>query len=319
MTATRLDHCENLPPGQRLLTSSLRRAIRLTLKPFFNRHTPVWLLRRVLNLMARISRPAAGVQRHADSLGGVPCELWLPEAAPSAEGVVLYLHGGAYIAGSPATHRGLASHLALQCGQPVWVPDYRLAPEHAYPAALDDALACYQALLEQELDGSEITVAGDSAGGGLALALALKLRDEGLPLPGKLVTLSPWTDLSLDGQHDENQADEIMLSWPGLDRGAQAYAGDRRTLPWVSPVYGDLTGLPPLLVIVGSEEILLGDSERLTELARQCGQQVHLVVYEGLWHVFVAHAGALHAADDAIARISAFIAGEPRFPAEAGD
>lgn len=319
MTANRIDHCESMPPGQKLLAGTLRRAIRVSLKPFFNPHTPIWILRGGLNTMARISRPASGVTHSQVQLAEVASECWLPEEGASSDGAILYLHGGAYIAGGPQTHRGLASHLARACGQPVWVPDYRLAPEHPFPAALEDALSSYLALLEQDFHGSQITIAGDSAGGGLTLALALRLRDEGLPLPGKLVALSPWADLTLAAQQANEQADEIMLTWPGLERGAQAYAGDQRKHPWVSPIHGDLTGLPPLLIITGSDEILLPDSEHLANLAQACGQEVHLAVYQGFWHVFPAHAGVLHAADDAMARISSFIHGEERFPAEAAE
>lgn len=316
MTTSRLDHAQNPGSGQRLIAATLRQAMRVLMKPVFHPRVPVSVLRPGLTALAAISRPAAGVERHGDTLGGVAAERHDPASGPSAR-VILYFHGGAYCVGSPRTHRGLASHLARVSETTVWVPDYRLAPEAPFPAALDDALACYLALLESGVPASDISIAGDSAGGGLALALAMRLRDEQHPLPSRMMLISPWADLTNAGQHASDQPQgEVMLSWAQLDKSAALYAGGRQHEPYASPLLGDLSGLPPCLVIVGTREILLSDSERLLQAFEDAGAEAHLVVYEGLWHVFPAHAGVLDSADDAIARLAAFSLGQ-HYPPEA--
>lgn len=198
--------------------------------------------------------------------------------------MLLYLHGGAYVAYSPRSHRELAARLGRAAGCAVLVPDYRLAPEHPHPAAVEDALAALGRLREQ---GRAVVLAGDSAGGGLALAVAQRLRAQGLPQPAGIALLSPWTDLGLSGPSVQEVRDDPTLDAERLRGAGLAYAAGADPLgPELSPAYADLTGLPPLHVEVGSGEILLSDSLRLAEAARTAGVEVALEVGEDLPHVF---------------------------------
>ena len=233
--------------------------------------------------------------------GGVPTDLLVPPGARE-DRPVLYLHGGAYVAYSPRSHREVAARIGRAAGRAVLVPDYRLAPEHPFPAALDDALAAYRWLRER----GPVALAGDSAGGGLSLALALRLRDLGEPLPERLALLSPWTDLSLAQPTD---VDDVSLDAARLLAAARNYAGAHElSEPLLSPVHADLTGLPPLHVEVGSGEILLADSTRLVDAARAAGVEVALVVGEGLPHVFQVFASTPEA-QESTDRIGRFLAG----------
>ncbi|WP_052666370.1 alpha/beta hydrolase [Nitriliruptor alkaliphilus] len=209
----------------------------------------------------------------------------------TAERVVLHLHGGAYVMGSPRTHRGLAAALSRTAHAQVLLPDYRLAPEDVHPAALDDALAVYRWLVEERAyPAARIAVTGDSAGGGLGLGLLFAARDAGLPLPACYVGLSPWTDLAgTGGSVRELDGIDPWLSTDLLVPAARAYAGTTDLEdPMVSPLYGDLVGLPPVLVHVGSDEILRDDAVRLVERAREAGVDASLGIFDGLWHVFQA-------------------------------
>lgn len=217
-----------------------------------------------------------------DSVGGVRGE-WL--GAPGAPRTLLYLHGGGYFACSSRTHRPVTQALA-RAGLRVFAADYRLAPEHPYPAALDDAVAAYRGLLDAGAGG--VVVAGDSAGGGLALALMLRLRELGVTLPARAALFSPWTDLAATGESiRRNTRRDAMFTGEGIAPGADAYVGgaDRRD-PLISPLYGDFTGLPPLLVHVGADEVLLDDSTRLAERARAAGVVVELKVWPVVPHVW---------------------------------
>lgn len=215
----------------------------------------------------------------------------VPLGVDTAEHVVLHLHGGAYVLGSPESHRGLAAALSRTSHAQVFMPRYRLAPEHRFPAALDDALAAYRWLVEERGFPTErIAISGDSAGGGLALATLFAARDAGLPLPSCYLGLSPWTDLAatgasmtaLDGTDPWLSADMVLPA-------SRAYAGDAALdHPLVSPLYGEFEGLPPMLVHVGSDEILYDDSVRLVERARAAGVDASLGCFPGLWHVFQA-------------------------------
>lgn len=208
-----------------------------------------------------------------------------------ADRVLLHLHGGAFLLGSPRTHRGLAGLLSRVTRGPVLLPRYRLAPEHLHPAALDDALAAYRWLLEEAAVPPErLAVSGDSAGGGLALSLLLRAKHEGLPLPACYVGLSPWTDLAGTGTSMAELADtDPWLSAELVVPAARAYAGPTALDdPLVSPLYGDLHGLPPMLVHVGTDEILLDDAVRLVSRARAAGVDASVGIFDGLWHVFQA-------------------------------
>lgn len=221
--------------------------------------------------------------------GGVAAER-LRTPRDTGERVVLYLHGGAYIMCSPRTHRGLTSSVAHVAHASVLVPDYRLAPEHPYPAGLEDCLEAYRFLLAEGWSPGRIAVAGESAGGGLAIALLVALRDAGDPLPACAALMSPWVDLTGSGESmwERNEVDP-WLDAELLHLPAEAYAGDRPLDdPGISPLFADLTGLPPLLVQVGTHEIIHDDACRLVERARAVGVAADLGIFEGLWHAFQA-------------------------------
>ena len=282
----------------------LKGAVRTLVKPSMDRRVPVPLQRRWLRFMAGTMPLPRDVVREAGALGAVPAEFVRPRGG--SRGVVLYLHGGAYIIGSPATHRNLTMRLARSLESGLYALDYRLAPEHPFPAALDDAVAAYRALLELGYRPGDISIAGDSAGGGLTLATALKLRDEGLPQPASLITLSPWVDLTSEQLNLE--VEDAMLK-PGYgDFAAGLYLNGRSPRdPLASPVFADLTGLAPMLVQVGTEEMLLNDARRIVQRARAASVHAELQIYPGMWHVFQDHAGLLSTADQALEKIAAFV------------
>ncbi len=220
---------------------------------------------------------------------GVPA-LWVEDdRAADADRALLHLHGGAYALGSPRTHRGLAAALSRVARAPVLLPEYRLAPENPFPAALDDALAAYRWLTrDRGIAPRRVAVTGDSAGGGLAVALLVSLRDAGEPMPACYAGMSPWTDLAGTGR-SMTERDELdpWLSAALAAPAARAYAGATPLDdPLVSPLYADLSDLPPMLVHVGTDEILLDDARRLVDRAREHGTDASLGVFEGLWHVF---------------------------------
>ncbi len=263
-----------------------------------------------LEKLARLLWVPRGTRVSHDPLGGVPVE-WVRNAGAAAQGFVLYLHGGAYVTGSPRTHRGLTARIARAAGVTVAVPDYRLAPEHPHPAAVDDALAAYKGLLAQNIPPQQIIIAGDSAGGGLSLALALRLKAEPLPQPAGIVLLSPYTDMALNsGSMQSPTQKEWLLSKPMMFAAARDYAGgqDPRAAT-LSPLFADLGGLPPLFVQVGTDELLLDDSTRLAQAATQQGVAVTLQIWPRMWHVWQLHGGQMPEADRAIAAIAGFIRG----------
>ncbi len=253
----------------------------------------------------RFVRLPAGTVTEPVDAGGAAAE-WI--AAPGADrGVILYFHGGGYVLGLTAVHRAWLARLSQATGRRGLAVAYRLAPEHPFPAALDDALAAYRWLLTQGTAPEQILLGGDSAGGGLALALLAALRDEGEPLPAGAFCLSPWTDLALTGASMQtNAAKDTILSADLLGKYAAAYVNGRAaTDPLISPLYADLTGLPPLLIQVGSEETLLDDSTRFVEKARQAGVAATLDCYDGMFHVFPLF-DFLPESKQALARIARF-------------
>lgn len=201
---------------------------------------------------------------------------------------VLYLHGGGYVLGSLDTHAELMGRIAASCRAPVLGVDYRLAPESPYPAAVEDAVASYERLVEQGIKPESIVVAGDSAGGGLALALMLALKKAGKPLPAGAMLLSPWSDLTATGESIKTRAEvDPMISPALLQPMADTYIGKGDAAdPLISPLFGDLAGLPPLLIQVGDYEILLDDSTRLARAAEAAGVNVELEIFAGGFHVF---------------------------------
>jgi acetyl esterase/lipase len=258
-------------------------------------------------LMARIPVPD-DVQQNPTTIGGVGAiEVTLPGA--DADGVILYFHGGVYVIGTAAATVPLVGELARRTGTRAITLDYRLAPEHPYPAAVADAQDAYQGLLEQGVDAGQIALAGESAGGGLAVATLLALRDAGIPLPSCAFLMSPYADLTLSGDSiADREAVDRTLTPEGLRLRILDYvAGADASDPLISPVFADLTGLPPLLIQVGSNEILLSDALRLAERAATDDVTVTLDVTDGVGHVFQAFAAMLDEADAALVRASAFL------------
>jgi acetyl esterase/lipase len=260
-------------------------------------------------LMARIPVPD-DVQQSPTTIGGVGAiEVTVPGADADADGVILYLHGGVYVIGTAAATVPLVGELARRTGTRAVTLDYRLAPEHPYPAAVADAQDAYQGLLEQGVDAGQIALAGESAGGGLAVATLLALRDAGIPLPSCAFLMSPYADLTLSGDSiADREAVDRTLTPEGLRLRMPDYvAGADASDPLISPVFADLTGLPPLLIQVGSNEILLSDALRLAERAATDDVTVTLDVTDGVGHVFQAFAAMLDEADAALVRASAFL------------
>jgi acetyl esterase/lipase len=255
--------------------------LRLRVKRVLARAETTIAARRAFN--ARLPAPG-GVRFTPETLGGIEGEWARTGQPPTAP--ILYLHGGGYFACSPQTHRPITGGYARR-GFEVFAPDYRLAPEHPFPAAVDDALAVYRAFAAHHPTGA-FAIGGDSAGGGLTLATLLAAKAEGLPMPACALLFSPWTDLAGTGASvTTNAARDCLLYAPRLTQGAAAYlAGADSQNPLASPLYGDLAGLPPLLIQVAAGEILLDDSTRLATRARAAGVTVELSIWQNLPHVW---------------------------------
>lgn len=294
---------------QHLLEAGLRQTMRRFVRPVLHPAVPVSVQRTLTRQAYRSSIPPRECLFDREEMAGLPVTRTRVEDASrgnSSGGVVLYLHGGGYIIGSSTTHRGLTGHLAQASGCNVITPDYRLAPEHPFPAALDDAEAVYCALLKLGTRAEHIAIAGDSAGGGLTLALAMRLRDKNLPLPSSLTVFSPWVDLTQQQLYRPECEPVLQAQWTG--KAARLYSGDEPlTNPLISPIYGDLSGLPPLLIQAGSEEILLNDAERLAAVAQRDDVPTTLEIFNSLWHVFQVHSGQLDRATEAVADAGAHI------------
>lgn len=234
---------------------------------------------------------------------------WLRPPSAEAGRVVLYLHGGGYVIGSPRSHRHLAAAIASAGGASGLLLDYRLAPEHPHPAAVDDAVGAYRWLLDQAVAPGHIVIAGDSAGGGLAVATLLALRDAGVALPAGGVCISPWVDLTCSGGSYRTKAEaDPIVRRAGVEEMARAYLGTAapRT-PLASPLFADLRGLPPLLIHVGSDEVLLDDAVQLAERAKAAGVDTTLEVWDRMIHVWHWFLPMLDEAERALAGIGDFV------------
>ncbi|MCH8500748.1 MAG: alpha/beta hydrolase [Aliidiomarina sp.] len=278
----------------------LRRLIKFAIQPLFHPRVPFSLRRKLMKSAALLQRKQRGVQRDELILGGVVT--YKAAAAHAGSLHILYLHGGGYVFGDVSTHRQIVDGLAVIGRATVWMPHYRLAPEKPFPAALDDAVAAYEALLDKAISPNDIIVAGDSAGGGLSVALAVRLRDEGVPLPRGLALFSPWVDLTVTrASHFGNAALDPMLLPSGLQHCAAAYCTQTpREHPLCSPLFADLQGLPRMLIQVGTDEILLDDAVELHKAAVKAGVSADLQVFEGMWHVFQLHCHQLPEATQAV-------------------
>ncbi|CAE6697016.1 Acetyl esterase [Paraburkholderia domus] len=219
--------------------------------------------------------------------------------------IVLYCHGGGYYFCSPRTHRSIVFGLATRANAPIFSVDYRLAPEHRFPAALDDATAAYRQLVADGTAPESIVIAGDSAGGGLALATLIALRDAGDPLPAGCLLFSPWTDLATIRTNDGL---DPMFSGPAIGPAARLYLGETpATHPYASPLYADLQGLPPLFIMAGSTEVLLDDSQRVADKARAAGVDCEFEVWKKMPHVWPLFSPFIPEANRALDRAAAFV------------
>lgn len=242
------------------------------------------------------------------SAGGIAAE-WISAPGAAADRAVLYLHGGGYVLGSIKTHRDLMGRLSRAAKARVLGLDYRLAPEHPFPAAVDDSVAAYRWMLAQDLNPARIAVAGDSAGGGLTIATLVAIRDAKLPIPAAGVCLSPWIDMEGIGESMKTRAQaDPVVQRDALVQMATAYLGGQNVRsPLAAPLYADLKGLPPLLIQVGDAETLLDDSNRLADRARAAGVTVKLEVWPEMIHVWQLFASFLPEGQEAIGGIGQFL------------
>lgn len=259
-------------------------------------------------MLAQMFQVASDIKRTPADADGVPGE-WVMAPTSTDQTTILYLHGGGYSIGSLNTHADMVSRLARACGARAFNVDYRLAPENPYPAALEDATTAYRWLLKQGVRPETIVIAGDSAGGGLTAATLLALKQAGDPLPGAAVMLSPWTDLAGTGESMSTRAEaDPMIVVDPLNGMAKMYAGNASlTDPLVSPLYGDYSGLPPMLIQVGDCEVLLDDSRRYAEKAKAAGVDVTIEVWDEMIHVFQVFAPMLPEGQQAIDRIGEWV------------
>jgi len=286
--------------------------LRLGIRAFLKRrshHLDIEAWRRDMRAMERlVPRPPARTETVEVKVGRLLLHR-VTTPASQAQRNALYLHGGGYVSGAPAHYRHFLWRIADCLRARVWAPGYRLAPEHPFPAALEDAVAAYKWLADQTGDTRQLFVMGDSAGAGLTLGLLLKLRDDGRPLPAAAVAMSPWTDLALTGRSlASNAAADPMLNADDLPELAQYYlAGADPRTPYASPLYGDPAGLPPVLIQVGSDEILRDDAVRMAEKLRTDNPRSRVEIWSRMPHVWHAFASVMPEARRAIERIGAFV------------
>jgi epsilon-lactone hydrolase len=255
----------------------------------------------------RFGKIPAGIEIQPVSANGLTAEWILPEGA-GKEKVIFFIHGGGYVSGSCSDHRVHVAKFVQGSGLPALLFEYRLAPEHRYPAALDDSVKAYEWLLAQGLASANIVFAGDSAGGGLCLATLLALRDKNIPLPAAAAVLSPWTDLKCTGESYITNANVCLSPQGTWTAFSKHYVGDQdATQPWISPLYGDVHGLPPLFISAGDQEILLDDARRFAEKAQKAGVDVTLQIGQGLFHCYPVCGSLFPEAQNALIEICDFI------------
>ena len=265
-------------------------------------------IRRLSTRLSALMRPAFGVRVEKDTVAGLRSE-WLTPKDHMDGKLLLYLHGGGYVVGGCDMHRQVVSHIARAGRIRALLPEYRLSPEHKFPAAVDDAVGVYRSLLKMGMKGRDIIIAGDSAGGGLSVATLLALRDAGDPLPAAAVLLSPFLDVTASGASMRTRADQDPWFRPAdVPIIADHYCLPHQVrFPLVSPVFADVEGLPPMLIQVGDDEILLSDSERLADECVAAGIDVELDVWPEMWHVFQMFIGKMPEARQAIDKIGRYI------------
>jgi len=270
-----------------MLNTSGKFLLKTLLRLFLKRYRSIEASRKrdiFLTRLTGIYPASVSVEKFA--IDGLPAAWISPETDSNT--VILYFHGGGYVTGSLGTHQMLCADIAQTVNARLLFVEYRLAPEHPFPAALEDARTAYHWLLTQGVGAENIFLAGDSAGGGLSLALTLSLRDAKEPLPAGVICISPWTDLTMSGaSHSENARAEVSLHPDSLRLWAISYAGkgDLKN-PLISPYFAEYDGFPPTLIQVGEQEVLLDDARVVAEKAGSAGVDVTLSVFEGMWHVW---------------------------------
>ena len=281
----------------------------------------VQAIRRRWSRIGHVMMTAIGVRIEADRINGLYVE-WLTPKGRMDGKLLLYLHGGGYVVGSCDMYRQFVSHIAHAGQIRTLLPEYRLAPEHRFPAAIDDSVAIYRSLLAMGIKAGDIMIAGDSAGGGLAVATLLALRDAGDPLPAAAVLLSPYLDLTGSGESMRTRAaQDPFFRAEDLPSAADHYCEPhQRRFPLVSPVFADVEGLPPMFIQVGDDEILLSDSERFTDACIAAGIAVELEIWPEMWHMFQMFVGKMPEARHAVNKIGQYIRSrwnkEPAAPSE---
>ena len=290
--------------ASRVVVTNLKLYSALSWRPYY----PVGYKRYMMSSLApRMMQTPKGVRRESVTVDGIPAAWTIPDGADDSR-VILYLHGGAFVIGSIESHWKMVARMARAAGCRALVIDYRLAPEHQFPAAVDDSVRAYRWLLAEGYRPDRIVIAGDSAGGTLTASTLLSLRDAGDPLPAAGVMLSPATDMEMSSETFKTKAREdplIRRAWGGKCIGMYLGSADRRD-PLASPLYADLKGLPPLLIQVGTREVLLDDSKRFAERAREAGVEVDLEVWDGMFHVWHFNCGRMPESNDAVRKIGSY-------------
>lgn len=287
----------------------MRLVLRHLIRPRIHANSSVATVRKRMALLGRlIPRPPRGTETAAIDAGGVPAaRIVTPASRPDRH--VLYLHGGGYLFGSPPIYRDMTWRIANGTRARVICLDYRLAPEHPFPAALDDTVAAYGWLLAQGADHRHIALMGDSAGGGLVFAALMRLRDKGMPLPAVAAAVSPWTDLALTGaSFRANAGTDPLIPVDHAQRAVGLYlAGADPRDPRASPLYGDAAGLPPALILVGGDEVLRDDAVRMAQRLEAAGCDVTLDVWPRMFHAWHMLVRVMPEAKAAVARTCAFV------------
>ncbi len=280
---------------------------RITKMWLYRADLPAYQFRKGMEFFTSFLKTPKGVKMKAFGLGYMNAEWFTPDNLTN-DNVILYLHGGGYGMGSISSHRALAARIAIGSGSKLLIIDYRLAPEHKFPAAVEDAYTAYTFLLEKGYPPGNVIIMGDSAGGGLTLATILKCKMMGTPLPGAAVCMSPWVDLAAsDTRMLEKSKEDVFIDFESLRIWGKKYADGHLQDPLASPIYGDFTGFPPLLIQVGTAEILYYDSLNLAEKASESGVDVTFEEYKDMLHVFQTFAGFLPQSDIALNNIFKFI------------
>lgn len=285
--------------------------VKVKLREFANSLSPTAELdeiRASYQTFAGLATKPDGVTWTEVDAGGVP-SIWADAAGGATDRVLQYVHGGGYVIGNADYYRNLTGHLAKALGCRVLNVDYRLAPEHPHPAPVEDSTKAYRWLLDQGLEPGHLAISGDSAGGGLTVATLVNIRDAGLPQPAGAVPISPWVDMdAVGGSMTTNAQNDVLVNMDVLKGMVEAFLQGADTKdPLANPLYADLQGLCPMYIQVGGHETLLDDSIRLAGVAGQAGVETRIDVFPEMQHVFQMAVGAMPEADEAIARIAAWL------------